>query len=140
MLFRSEIEVEKQLGIHSKPEIEDYGIAAFNQKCRESVFTYEAQWRELTRRMGYFIDLDHPYITLDNDYIESEWWTLNKFFEEGYIYEGHKILPYCPRCGTGLASHEVAQGYQMIKTNTVTVAFKRKDADEYFLVWTTTPQ
>lgn len=134
-----EIEVEKQLGIHSKPEIEDYGIAAFNKKCRESVFTYEAQWRELTKRMGYFIDLDHPYITLDNDYIESEWWILNNFFEEGYIYEGHKILPYCPRCGTGLASHEVAQGYQMIKTNTVTVAFKRKDADEYFLVWTTTP-
>lgn len=134
-----EIEVEKQLGIHNKPEIEAYGISKFNEKCKTSVFSYEALWREMTKRMGYFIDLDHPYITLDNDYIESVWWLLNKFFEEGYIYEGHKILPYCPRCGTGLASHEVAQGYKEIKTNTVTVAFKRADADEYFLVWTTTP-
>ena len=134
-----EIEVEKQLGISSKPEIEAYGIADFNKKCKESVFSYEKQWREMTRRMGYFVDMDNPYITLDNNYIESVWWILNKFFKEGYIYEGHKILPYCPRCGTGLASHEVAQGYQEIKTNTVVVAFKRKDADEYFLVWTTTP-
>jgi isoleucyl-tRNA synthetase len=93
----------------------------------------------MTRRMGYSIDLDNPYITLDNDYIETEWWILDKFFKEGYIYEGHKILPYCPRCGTGLASHEVAQGYKEIKSNTVIAAFKRKDAEEYFLVWTTTP-
>lgn len=134
-----EIEVEKQLGIESKPEIEAYGIAKFNEKCKDSVFSYEKMWREMTRRMGYFIDLEDPYITLDNDYIETEWWILNKFFKEGYIYEGHKILPYCPRCGTGLASHEVAQGYQEDKTNTVVVAFKRKDQDEYFLVWTTTP-
>ncbi|MEG2897295.1 MAG: isoleucine--tRNA ligase [Eubacterium sp.] len=134
-----EIEVEKKLGISSKPEIEAYGIDAFNKQCKESVFSYEKQWREMTNRMGYFIDMDNPYITLDNNYIESVWWILNKFFEEGYIYEGHKILPYCPRCGTGLASHEVAQGYQEIKTNTVVVAFKRSDADEYFLVWTTTP-
>lgn len=134
-----EIEVEKQLKLSSKQEIEDYGIAAFNEKCRESVFSYERQWREMTRRMGYSIDLDHPYITLDNDYIESVWWILDKFFKEDYIYEGHKILPYCPRCGTGLASHEVSQGYKEIKSNTVIVAFKRKDADEYFLVWTTTP-
>lgn len=134
-----EIEVEKQLGISSKPEIEAYGIADFNKKCKESVFSYEKQWREMTRRMGYFVDMDNPYITLDNNYIESVWWILNKFFKEDFIYEGHKILPYCPRCGTGLASHEVAQGYQEIKTNTVVVAFKRTDADEYFLVWTTTP-
>ncbi|SDY04263.1 isoleucine--tRNA ligase [Eubacterium barkeri] len=134
-----EIEVEKQLGISSKPEIEAYGIAEFNKKCKDSVFSYEAQWREMTKRMGYFVDLENPYITLDNDYIESVWWILNKFFEEDFIYEGHKILPYCPRCGTGLASHEVAQGYQEIKTNTVVVGFKRSDADEYFLVWTTTP-
>ncbi len=134
-----EIEVEKQLKLSSKQEIEEYGIAKFNQKCRESVFTYEAQWREMTKRMGYAIDLDHPYITLDNNYIESVWWILDQFFKAGYIYEGHKILPYCPRCGTGLASHEVAQGYKEIKTNTVYVKFKRKDADEYFLVWTTTP-
>ncbi|QUH24752.1 isoleucine--tRNA ligase [Serpentinicella alkaliphila] len=134
-----EIEVEKQLKLASKLDIENYGIAAFNDRCRESVFTYEKQWREMTERMGYSIDLDNPYITLDNDYIESVWWILDKFFKEGYIYEGHKILPYCPRCGTGLASHEVSQGYKEIKTNTVIVPFKRKDADEYFLVWTTTP-
>ncbi len=134
-----EIEVEKQLDIESKPEIEAYGIAEFNEKCKESVFNYEAQWRDMTQRMGYFIDLDHPYITLDNDYIETVWWLLDQFYKAGLIYEGHKILPYCPRCGTGLASHEVAQGYQEDKTNTVICAFKVKDKDEYFLVWTTTP-
>lgn len=134
-----EIEVEKQLNLKNKHDIDEYGIAKFNEKCKESVFQYESLWREMTERMGYLIDLDNPYITLKNDYIESVWWILNKFFEEGYIYEGHKILPYCSRCGTGLASHEVAQGYQEIKTNTVIVEFKRKDIDEYFLVWTTTP-
>lgn len=134
-----EIEVEKQLGISSKPEIEAYGIAEFNENCKKSVFSYEEQWRDMTKRMGYFIDMEDPYITLDNDYIETVWWLLNQFYNEDMIYEGHKILPYCPRCGTGLASHEVAQGYQEDKTNTVVVAFKRKDADEYFLAWTTTP-
>ena len=134
-----EIEVEKQLNLSNKQEIEAYGIAEFNEKCRESVFAYEKQWREMTERMAYFVDMDNPYITLDNDYIESIWWALDKFHKEGYIYEGHKILPYCPRCGTGLASHEVALGYKEIKSNTVTVAMKRKDRDEYFLVWTTTP-
>ncbi|MCC5909172.1 MAG: isoleucine--tRNA ligase [Clostridiaceae bacterium] len=134
-----EIEVEKQLNLSSKTEIENYGLADFNEKCRESVFTYEKQWREMTERMGYSIDLDNPYITLDNNYIESVWWILDKFFKENMIYEGHKILPYCPRCGTGLASHEVSQGYKEIKSNTVIVPMKRKDVDEYFLVWTTTP-
>jgi isoleucyl-tRNA synthetase len=134
-----EIEVEKQLNLSNKQEIEEYGIAEFNEKCRESVFSYERQWREMTERMAYFVDMDNPYITLDNNYIESIWWILDKFNKEGYIYEGHKILPYCPRCGTGLASHEVAQGYKEIKSNTVISAFKRKDMDEYFLVWTTTP-
>ena len=134
-----EIEVEKRLKLSNKYEIEEYGISEFNEKCRESVFSYEKEWREMTERMGYSIDLDNPYITLDNNYIESVWWILDKFFKEGYIYEGHKILPYCSRCGTGLASHEVALGYKEIKTNTVTVKFKRKDKDEYFLVWTTTP-
>lgn len=134
-----EIEVEKRLSLDSKQAIEAYGIEAFNQQCRDSVFEYESVWREQTKRMAYLIDLDNPYITLDNNYIESEWWILDKFFKEGYIYEGHKILPYCTRCGTGLASHEVAQGYQEIKTATVYVKFKRKDHDEYFLVWTTTP-
>lgn len=134
-----EIEVEKQLKLSSKQEIEAYGIDKFNEKCRESVFTYEKQWREMTQRMGYSIDLDNPYITLNNDYIESVWWILDQFFKQGYIYEGHKILPYCPRCGTGLASHEVSQGYKEIKSNTVIVPMKRKGVDEYFLVWTTTP-
>lgn len=134
-----EIEVEKRLNLDSKQAIESYGIEAFNDQCRSSVFEYESVWREQTKRMAYLIDLDNPYITLDNNYIESVWWILDKFFKEGYIYEGHKILPYCTRCGTGLASHEVAQGYQEIKTATVFVKFKRKDVDEYFLVWTTTP-
>ncbi|MCI7300563.1 MAG: isoleucine--tRNA ligase [Clostridiales Family XIII bacterium] len=134
-----EIEVEKQLEMSGKQDIEKYGIKEFNEKCRESVFTYESMWREMTKRMGYLIDLDNPYITLDNDFIESGWWILKEFFKEGLIYEGHKILPYCPRCGTGLASHEVAQGYKEVKVNTITAKFKRKDADEYFLAWTTTP-
>ncbi|MBI4857129.1 MAG: isoleucine--tRNA ligase [Acetobacterium woodii] len=134
-----EIEVEKQLGLSSKPEIEAYGIDKFNEKCKESVFNYESQWKEMSRKMGYFIDMEDPYITLDNNYIETVWWILDKFNKEGFLYEGHKIMPYCPRCGTGLASHEVAQGYQEIKSNTVVAAFKRKDANEYFLVWTTTP-
>ncbi|MDO5096138.1 MAG: isoleucine--tRNA ligase [Peptostreptococcaceae bacterium] len=135
-----EIEVEKRLGLKSKQEIEEYGIEEFNQKCRDSVFEYEGMWRDMTEKMGYLIDLDNPYITLDNNYIESLWWILDKYHKEGLIYEGHKILPYCPRCGTGLASHEVAQGYKDIKSNTLTVKFKRKDRDnEYFLAWTTTP-
>ncbi|MFW6007274.1 MAG: isoleucine--tRNA ligase, partial [Halanaerobiales bacterium] len=134
-----EIEVEKKLDLNNKQEIEDYGIDKFNEKCRESVFEYEGLWREMTRRMAYAIDLDNPYITLDNDYIETVWWILDKFHQEDMIYEGHKILPYCPRCGTGLASHEVAQGYEEISSISVTVKFKRKDKDEYFLSWTTTP-
>ncbi|MDO5041528.1 MAG: isoleucine--tRNA ligase [Peptoniphilus sp.] len=134
-----EIEVEKRLGLKNKQDIEKYGVAKFNEMCKESVFEYEKEWRVLTERMAYLIDLDDPYITLDNDYIESVWNILDKMFKDGLIYEGHKILPYCPRCGTGLASHEVAQGYEEIKTETVTVKFKRKDVDEYFLAWTTTP-
>ncbi|SHJ86716.1 isoleucine--tRNA ligase [Paramaledivibacter caminithermalis] len=135
-----EIEVEKQLNLNNKQEIEAYGIDKFNEKCRESVFKYEGLWKEMTKRMAYAIDLENPYITLDNNYIESVWWILDKFNKEGFIYEGHKILPYCSRCGTGLASHEVAQGYQEIKSNTVVVKFKVKDKEnEYFLAWTTTP-
>ncbi|WP_308533509.1 isoleucine--tRNA ligase [uncultured Peptoniphilus sp.] len=135
-----EIEVEKKLDLHNKQDIEKYGIEKFNEKCKESVFEYEKEWRTLTKRMGYLIDLDNPYITLDNNYIESVWNILDKMFKDGLIYEGHKILPYCARCGTGLASHEVAQGYEEITTTAVTVKFKRKDRDnEYFLAWTTTP-
>jgi len=134
-----EIEVEKELQISGKQDIEKYGIKEFNEKCRDSVFKYVGLWRNMTEQMGYLIDLDNPYVTFHNDYIETEWHILDKFNKEGLIYEGHKILPYCPRCGTGLASHEVAQGYKEIKTNTVYVKFKKKDANEYFLVWTTTP-
>ena len=135
-----ELQVEKELGLTNKQQIEEYGIAEFNQKCRESVFTYENKWRNMTERMAYEVDLDNPYITLDNNYIESVWWILDKFNKEGYLYEGHKILPYCPRCGTGLASHEVAQGYKEVKTNTVIAKFRRKGTEnEYFLAWTTTP-
>ena len=134
-----EIEVEKQLSMSGKQDIEKFGIKEFNEKCKESVFTYEGMWRDMTKRMGFLIDMDNPYITLDNDYIESCWWIIKEFFKAGLIYEGHKILPYCPRCGTGLASHEVALGYKEIKVNTVVAKFKRKDADEYFLAWTTTP-
>ncbi|MDR2163155.1 MAG: isoleucine--tRNA ligase [Clostridiales Family XIII bacterium] len=134
-----EIEVEKELGLFTKKDIEAYGIDRFNEKCRESVWKYEGQWREMSRRMGFLCDMDDPYITLDNDYIETEWHILKGIFDRGLIYEGHKVLPYCPRCGTGLAAHEVSQGYKMVKTNTVTALFKRKGADEYFLAWTTTP-
>ena len=134
-----EIEVEKQLGMNGKQDIEKYGIQAFNQKCRDSVFTYTDKWREMSERMGYLVDMDDPYITLDNKYIETGWWILKKFYEAGLVYEGHKILPYCPRCGTGLASHEVAQGYKEVKVITLTVKFKKKGtANEYFLAWTTT--
>ena len=134
-----EIEVEKRLNLKNKHDIESYGLEAFNKQCKESVFQYEKLWRDMTERMAYLIDLDNPYITLENDYIESVWWILDKFNKEGLIYEGHKILPYCSRCGTGLASHEVAQGYEEIKTDTVIAKFKLKDRNEYFLAWTTTP-
>ena len=135
-----EIEVEKQLNMSGKQDIEKYGIKEFNEKCRESVFTYEGMWREMTKRMGYLIDLDNPYITLDNNFIETGWWILKEFFKAGKIYEGHKILPYCPRCGTGLASHEVAQGYKEVKVTTITAKFKKVGTEnEYYLAWTTTP-
>lgn len=135
-----ELQVEKQLGLSDKKAIEDYGVEDFCQKCRDSVFSYEREWRKMTERMAYSVDLDDPYITLDNNYIETLWWILDKFNKEGLLYEGHKILPYCPRCGTGLASHEVAQGYKEIKSNTLVAKFKKKGTEnEYFLAWTTTP-
>ena len=135
-----ELQVEKQLGLSDKKAIEDYGVEDFCQKCRDSVFSYEREWRKMSERMAYSVDLDDPYITLDNNYIETLWWILDKFNKEGLLYEGHKILPYCPRCGTGLASHEVAQGYKEIKSNTLVAKFKKKGTEnEYFLAWTTTP-
>ena len=134
-----ELQVEKELGFTGKKDIEKYGIKEFNQKCKESVWKNEDTFTDLTEKMGQFIDIKHPYVTYDNNYIETEWWILKKFFEEGLFYEGVKILPYCPRCGTGLASHEVAQGYEEMSVDTVIVPMKKKDEDVYFLVWTTTP-
>ena len=135
-----EVQVEKELGFDGKKDIEKYGIKEFNEKCRESVWKNVNAFNRLTNEMGQFIDLDNPYITYDNDYIETEWWILKKFFDEGLFYKGVKIVPWCPRCGTGLASHEVAQGYKEISVNTVYVPFKAKDEENtYYLVWTTTP-
>ena len=134
-----EVQVEKELGFDGKKDIEKYGIKEFNEKCRESVWKNVNAFNRLTNEMGQFIDLDNPYITYDNDYIETEWWILKKFFDEGLFYKGVKIVPWCPRCGTGLASHEVSQGYENITANTVIVPFKKSDEDAYFLVWTTTP-
>ena len=135
-----EVQVEKELGFNGKGDIEKYGIKEFNQKCRESVWKNEKYFTQFTKEMGQFIDLEHPYVTYDNNYIETEWWILKKIFDEGYIYDGLKIVPWCPRCGTGLASHEVAQGYKEISVNTVYVPFKAKDQENtYYLVWTTTP-
>nr|MBC8415007.1 isoleucine--tRNA ligase [Candidatus Cloacimonadota bacterium] len=135
-----EIEVEKQLGLKDKKEVEDYGLEKFNNKCKTSVFSYEKEWREMTRMMGYWIDLDNPYKTLTNDYIETVWWILNDFYKKGLIYKGHKIVPYCPSCGTPLSSHEVALGYQETEDPSVFIKFKVKDEkNTFFLAWTTTP-
>ena len=134
-----EVEVEKTLGFKNKNDIEKYGIKEFNEKCREIVWKNEKAFSDLTTKMGQFIDLKNPYVTYDNNYIETEWYILKKFFDEGLFYEGVKIVPFCTRCGTGLASHEVAQGYKEIEAQTVIVPMKKKDEDAYFLVWTTTP-
>ena len=137
-----EIEVEKQLGFSGKQNIEKYGIREFNEKCRESVFKYTQMWTDMSEKMAYLADMEDPYITYKNDYIETGWWIIKNAFDKGLVYEGYKILPYCPRCGTGLASHEVAQGYKDIKVNTLTCKFRRTGVDhdnEYFLAWTTTP-
>ncbi|HWH20034.1 MAG TPA: isoleucine--tRNA ligase [Solirubrobacterales bacterium] len=139
-----ELEVEKQLGISSKEEVEEFGIAEFNQRCRESVFEYVEEWNRLTERIAYWVDLDDPYVTLQDRYIESVWWSLSQLFEKGRLYEGHKVVPYCPRDGTPLSSHEVAQGYQDVIDASIYVRFPLVDADagepgESLLVWTTTP-
>jgi len=134
-----ELEVEKALKISGKPEIEKYGVENFVEKCKESVFTYAAQWKDMSEKVGYWIDMDNPYVTYHNDYIESEWWALKEIWNKELLYKGHKILPYCPRCGTSLSSHEVAQGYKDVKETSVYVKFKLKNEDASILVWTTTP-
>ena len=135
-----ELGVEKQLGISGKHEIEEYGIEPFIQKCKESVFTYEKQWREFTESIGYWVDMDDPYVTLQNPYIESVWHILGTIHEKGLLYKGHRVSPYCPSCQTSLSSHEVAQGYKTVKDLSATVKFKVLNSEnEYFLGWTTTP-
>jgi isoleucyl-tRNA synthetase len=135
-----EIEVQKQLGIHDKKGIVAFGIEEFNTRCKQSVFTYLDLWRRMTTTMGYWLDLDHPYITLKNEYIESVWWLLHQFWSAGLIYKGYKIVPYCPVCGTPLSSHEVAQGYRDAEDPSVFVKFRAKGEDNtFFLAWTTTP-
>lgn len=134
-----ELGVEKQLGISGKQEIEKYGIARFVEKCKASVFEYEKQWRELTEGIAYWTDLDHPYVTLTNDYIESVWHILSEIHGKGLLYKGHRVSPYCPDCQTTLSSHEVAQGYEDVKDLSATVKFPSKDGSVIFLAWTTTP-
>ncbi|WP_196592030.1 isoleucine--tRNA ligase [Pectinatus frisingensis] len=134
-----ELEVEKSLGLNGKDQIENYGIGPFVEKCKESVWKYKEMWEEFSRTVGYWADMDNPYVTYDNKYIESVWWALKTIWEKGLLYEGHKIVPYCPRCGTPLSSHEVAQGYKDVKERSAIVRFKAKGEDAYFLAWTTTP-
>ncbi len=134
-----EIEVEKKLGLNGKDQIEKYGVGEFNAECRKSVFTYLDEWHEFTRKLGYWVDLDDPYITCTNEYIESVWWILKQFWDQDMLFEGHKIIPYCPRCGTSLSSHEVSQGYKDVSDPSIFIKLKIVDDDAYFLVWTTTP-
>lgn len=134
-----EIAVEKQLNLESKGQVIEYGIARFNEECRKSVWKFLGEWDQMTRRMGYWLDLDDAYVTLKNEYIESVWWILAEFFNRGLIFKGYKTVPFCPRCGTGLSSHEVAQGYELVKDPSIFVKVKAADDDFSYLVWTTTP-
>ncbi len=135
-----ELEIEKKLGMDGKQDIEKYGIEPFIKQCRESVWKYKAEWEKMSERVGYWADMEHPYITYDDKYIESVWWSLKQIAGKGLIYKGHKIVPYCPRCGTALSSHEVAQGYKDVEETTAIVKFKVKgQKDTYILAWTTTP-
>lgn len=135
-----ELEVEKSLGLDGKPQIEDYGIEPFIKQCKQSVWKYKSEWEKMSDRVGYWVDMDHPYVTYDDNYIESEWWALKEMHKKGLLYKGHKIVPYCPRCGTALSSHEVAQGYKLVKENSAVARFKVKgEQNRYILAWTTTP-
>jgi isoleucyl-tRNA synthetase len=134
-----EIEVEKKLGLEDKQAIETYGVAQFNEECKKSVFRYEHAWVEMTQRIAFWLDMDNPYITLKNEYIESVWWSLQQAWKKKLLYRGHKVVPYCPRCGTALSTHEISQGYKVIEDPSIFVKFKLKNDEGYFLAWTTTP-
>lgn len=135
-----ELEVEKSLGMDGKQDIEKYGIEPFIKKCKESVWKYTDEWRKMSDRVGYWVDMDHPYVTYHDDYIESVWWALKEIYKKGLLYKGHKIVPYCPRCGTALSSHEVAQGYKDVKETSVVARFRVRGRENcYILAWTTTP-
>ncbi|MCG2686915.1 class I tRNA ligase family protein, partial [Candidatus Parcubacteria bacterium] len=149
-----ELEVEKQLGLKDKKAVEKFGIKKFNQKCKESVWKYQEEWEKMTERIGFWIDMENPYVTYHNDYIESLWWIIKQAYEKNLLYKGYKVVPQCPRCGTALSSHEVAQGYKNIKETSVTVKFKIQNSkfksaiknlkledseNIYILAWTTTP-
>ena len=134
-----ELEVEKLLGLDGKEQIETYGLEPFIEKCKESVWKYKGMWEDFSGTVGFWADMENPYVTYDNDFIESEWWALKQIWEKGLLYKGFKIVPYCPRCGTPLSSHEVAQGYKDVKERSAIAKFKVKDEDAYILAWTTTP-
>ena len=135
-----ELEIEKKLSISGKKEIEDFGVNKFVLECKNNVFKYVEMWEEMSKKIGYWVDMENPYVTYQNNYIESVWWALKTMWGKDLLYKGHKILPYCSRCGTGLSSHEVAQGYKDVKDNTVVVKFKVKGFNnKYILAWTTTP-
>ena len=134
-----ELEVEKMLGLDGKDQIEEYGLVPFIDKCKESVWKYKGMWEDFSGTVGFWADMDNPYVTYDNNYIESEWWALKTIWDKGLLYKGFKIVPYCPRCGTPLSSQEVAQGYKDVKERSAIVRFKAKDEDAYILAWTTTP-
>ena len=135
-----ELEIEKKLGISGKEQIEEYGVEKFVKECKESVFTYVSMWEKMTEQIGYWVDMENTYVTYHNPYIESVWWALKQMWDKGLLYEGHKVMPYCPRCGTALSSHEVAQGYKDVKDLTAVAKFKVADEDnKYILAWTTTP-
>lgn len=134
-----ELEVEKKIGINGKEQIEKYGVEPFIKLCKESVWEYKSMWEDFSGTVGFWADMEHPYVTYDNTFIESEWWALNEIWKKGLLYKGFKVVPYCPRCGTPLSSHEVAQGYKDVKERSAIVKFKLKDEDAYILAWTTTP-
>ena len=134
-----ELEVEKKLGLDGKEQIEQYGLEPFIEECKESVWKYKKMWEDFSAQVGFWADMEHPYVTYHDDYIESEWWALKEIWNKGLLYKGFKIVPYCPRCGTPLSSHEVAQGYKDVKERSAIVRFKVKDEDAYILAWTTTP-